>query len=281
MEHPDDVRELIRSLKADPPAVRWQAASRLVEAARQNHSGALAALADALGDAHAFVRWHAGLALARAGVEAARLSLYRVLVEGTPLSQAAAADAVGHLRKPDPAPLLRALESPHPSVRQSALEALTRLRERQLAGHLVMLLSDTSPGVRRAAAGALATMGDDHAIGPLTERLKDGSPLVRCSTAYALGARRARSAEPALLSRIHDPDPAVRRNVGWALGRLRVRTALPQLKQLSTDPALDGQVAHEADQAIAAISCSSWRGLGCLFRRRRVADAALVRLRDE
>jgi HEAT repeat protein len=281
MEHPGEVKELIRLLKADPPTVRWQAAARLAEAARHGHSGALAALADALGDEHAFVRWHAGLALARADVEAARLSLYRVLAEGTPLGQAAAADALGHMRKPDPAPLLRVLESPHPSVRQSALEALIRLRARRLVGRLVTLLSDTSPGVRRAAAGALAVMGDDHAIGPLIERLKDDSPLVRCSAAYALGARRARSAEPALLSRVTDPDPAVRRYVGWALGRLRARMALPHLQQLRTDPALDGQVAHEADQAIVAIVCGGWRRLGCLFRRRPNAGEALVRPRDE
>jgi len=268
MQHPDDVRDLIRSLKADAPGVRWQAAARLVAAARQDHSGAVAALADALGDEHAFVRWHAGVALAQAGGPAARAALYRVLAEGSPLSQAAAADAIGQLRNPDVAPLLRALDNPQPSVRQSALEALVRLRERRLAERLPALLRDSSPGVRRAAASALACMGDDHVVGALIERLEDESPLVRSSAAYALGARRAHAARSALLNRVDDPDPAVRRTVSWALGRLGGSDVLPPLQRLSNDPALDGQVAREARQAIEAIACRGWRRLGCLWRRR-------------
>jgi HEAT repeat protein len=265
MKHPVEVKELIRALKADQPAVRWQAAARLSDAVRKDHSGALAALVDALGDEHSFVRWHAGMALARAGTASARLSLYRALAEGTPLSQAAAADALGYMRRPDTAPLLRALDNTHASVRQSAVESLVRLGERQLASRLMALLGDTAPGVRRAAAGALACMGDDQAIGPLAERLKDESSLVRRSAAYALGARRARSALPALLASVGDAEPAVRRNIAWALGRVAAPTALPQLQQLLGDPALDGQVAAEADRAIVAINCRGWRRLSYLF----------------
>ena len=206
------------------------------------------------------------MALARAGTAPARLALYRALAEGTPLCQSAAADALGHVRRPDTAPLLRALDSTHPSVRQSAVESLARLGERQLASRLIDLLGDTAPGVRRAAAGALACMGDDRAIGPLAERLKDESSLVRRSAAYALGARRARSALPALLGGVGDPEPAVRRNIAWALGRVAAPTALPQLQQLLDDPALDGQVAAEADRAIVAINCHGWRRLRLFVR---------------
>lgn len=264
------MQQLIQSLTARQPAVRWQAAARLAEVARRSRE-ALTALDTALQDEHPFVRWQAAIALARARSPEAKTILYDTLRAGSPRAQSAVLDALGQMGGTDVSLLLRALEHEDASVRQSAVEALARQRVRAVAPRLVDLLRDPAPGVRKAAASALAHLWDARATPTLMERLEDASPLVRRSAAYALGARRIRMALPALLRALNDPQPEVRYTVAWALGRLGASEAIPHLEKLLHDSALDGMVALEAARAIRSMMCRGWRRLGCWLRRDHAA----------
>ena len=245
--------------KAEQAVTRWQSVSQLVNANREDLARHAPYLADALQDEHPFVRWKVGTALARCNRAMCLRILRTALEQGSPLGQASATDAILYLRKPDLKLLIGALTSQHALVRQSAAEVLARRRFRGVLPHLLERLSDGSPWVRRAAVSALGYLRDRRAVEPLIERLADESVLVRRSAAYALGALRAREAGGALMAALLDPDAVVRRNASWALGRIAVRAALPKLKLLLSDPALDGEVAEYAAQAIDVIHKRRWR----------------------
>lgn len=266
----------LQALKSENPADRWRAATRLIDAARSQQTEALAALADALGDDHPFVRWRAGWALALAHRPRAMATLLDELEGATPRRQAAAADALAYARGANPESLLRALSSQDALVRQSAAEVLGQLAYRQTVLRFITLLTDESPWVRRAAVRALGHIGDSHSTGLLCQRLADESPLVRRSAAYALGAMRDRDTMPALVMTLDDPDPQVRRNAAWGLGRIGNPAALPKLRALRSDTALDGDVAREAEAAIQAIERPGWQRLpGAVWSwfARRIASA--------
>ncbi len=245
--------DLVRSLRSKKPVDRWQAATRLLSAARSQQPEALAALAEALDDDHPFVRWCAGLTLAQADRPLATAILIDALEIGSPRRQAASADALAYARTVNAEALLQALDSREPLVRQGVAEALGRQRHRSALSHLTTLLEDNSIWVRRAAIQALGHIGDSGAVNPLTKCLTDESPWVRRSATYALGAMRARQAGPSLMAALDDPDPEVRRNAAWALGRIGDPVALPKLRALQAETALDGDVAKEAEAAIYAI----------------------------
>jgi len=251
--------DVVRLLKAERAVTRWQAVAQLMNGRRGDLARYASCLADALQDEHPFVRWQVGMALAQCNRAECLGALWATLEQGSPLGQASATDAMLYLRKPDFKPLLKALTSPHALVRQSAAEVLARRRFRGVLPFLLERLSDESPWVRRAAVSALGYLRDRRAVEPLIERLADESVLVRRSAAYALGALRARQAGHALMAALLDPDAVVRRNASWALGRIAARAALPKLEMLLNDPALDGEVAEYAGQAISAIHKRSWR----------------------
>jgi HEAT repeat protein len=236
----------------------WWDIRSLFSSAKAGDDSALSALVGALADAHPFSRWLAGKGLARS---AAGLRRLRDVVTGSaPVVQAAAADAFVYASTADASVLLPMLSSPDALMRQSAVEVLLRKRHRQLASHLGQLLGDSSLWVRRAAAAAVGHLGERAHIPVLTALLRDESFLVRRSAAYALGALRAREAVESLLYVLNDNDPVVRRNAAWSLGRIGDRTALPSLKALSQDTALEGDVAAEAQRALASIEpLSRWK----------------------
>lgn len=251
--------DAVLSLKAEQAVIRWRAASRLVSGRHEDLARYAPYLADALQDEHPFVRWKVGTALARCNRATCLRILRTALEQGSPLGRASATDAILYVRKPELKPLLGALSSQYALVRQSAAEVLARRRFRGVLPHLLERLSDESPWVRRAAVSALGFLRDRRAVEPLIQRLADESALVRRSAAYALGALRAREAVGVLMAALLDPDPVVRRNASWALGRTAARVALPKLKLLLNDPALDGEVAEYAAQAIQVIEKQLWR----------------------
>ena len=269
--------DLIRPLRSEKPVDRWQAATRLLDAARSQQPAALAALAEALEDDHPFVRWRAGLTLAQAGRPQATALLIDALEKGSPQRQAASADALAYACIVDAEPLLHALDSREALVRQSAAEALGRLRHKAAWPRLTALLEDSSIWVRRAAIRALGHIGDSGAVDSLTKCLTDESPWMRRGATYALGAMRARQAGPSLVPALDDPDPVIRRNAAWALGRIEDPVALPKLRALQADTALDGDVAREAEAAIYAIQQPALQRLSSAVHkwatRRRAAGA--------
>jgi len=235
---------------------KWQDIQRVSATFRAGDGTALSALVAALVDEHPFVRWLAGKSLAQSAVGIGRLR--EVLIGGSADAQAAAADAFLYAGSGDAGVLVSVLSSQDALVRQSAVEALMRKRHHQLAPHLGKLMGDPDPWVRRAAAAAAGHLGERSHVQMLVTLLRDESFLVRRSAAYALGALRANVAVESLMPALNDDDAGVRRNAAWSLGRIGARTALTQLKALSKDAALDGDVAAEAERAVAAIEKPSW-----------------------
>jgi HEAT repeat protein len=268
--------DLLQLLRSGNPADRWKAATHLVDAARSQQAEVLEALADALADSHPFVRWCAGMTLVQADRPQAIAMLVDALDKGPPHGRAAAADALAYVRKAKAEPLLQALTSEEVLVRQSAAEALGRLRYRSAISRLVTLLTDDSPWVRRAATRALAHIADANTVDPLTLRLGDDSPWVRRSAAYALGAMRSRQATSALIAALEDPDHQVRRNAIWALSRIKDSAALPTLRALQANTALDSEVAQEIKTAINAIQRPVWRWLSGILKKWSVRRAPSI-----
>ena len=233
---------------------KWQNIRRT--SAGAGDEAALSVLAAALVDDHPFVRWLAGKGLAQSAAGIGRLR--EALGGGVPGAQAAAADAFFYASTGDADVLVPALSSQDALVRQSAVEVLMRKRHRQLAPHLGKLMGDSNLWVRRAAAAAAGHLGERTHVRMLVALLRDESFLVRRSATYALGAVRAREAAEPLVHSLNDDDPGVRRNAAWSLGRIGDRMALPSLQALSKDSALDGDVAAEAERAVAAIEKPSW-----------------------
>jgi HEAT repeat protein len=135
---------------------------------------AATALAKALAEAKdEGLVWGAANALAALRTENATASLLRVLEEGGPVKQAAAAWVLGWQGVPAAIPSLRAAAmDPHLTVdvRAHATEALGVLRAREAVPELITTLSNESPELRYWAAYSLGQIGDPAAI-PALERV--------------------------------------------------------------------------------------------------------------
>ncbi len=259
------------ALQADSAAKRWQAIESLNNT-KLSDNNILAMLTKLLADEHPFVRWQAGLALAKNS--AGNQKLTETLTSNssaTALMRQAAADALRVTQSPLAfKALINTLNSDDALLRQSAVEALANQKNPEAIPHLVKALNDPVPWVRRAAAYALGHVGNQETAGVLITALRDSSVLVRRSAAYALGARRAKVALAQLKLTLSDKDALTRRNAAWALGRIGLPEAVPNLNQLLNDPALDGSIIATAKQAIQAITKPRWLqillGFGGRFR---------------
>jgi len=252
--------ELTAALQANSAATRWKAIAKynqsqspLVDAA------GLALFTQALADAHPFVRWQAGQALASAADGRPKLVAVLQNAAAATLTRSAAADALRATNLPPAhALLIEALSAPNDTLRQSAAEALAVQKNLAAVPHLITATKDSNPWVRRAAAYALGHLGSHDAVPTLIAALRDNVFLVRRSAAYALGALRAIEAVPQLKLALADRDALTRRNAAWALGRVGRREAVPELTQLLNDPALNGAVAATAAWAIETITKPRW-----------------------
>jgi HEAT repeat protein len=140
-----------------------------------HESSAATALARALeeeGDDDGLV-WEAAKALARLRAENAAPALLRVLKQGNPTKQTAAAWVLGWLGVSDTIPsLLATALNPHlqVEVRGHATEALGVMQASEAVPDLITLLSDASPELRYWAAYSLGQIGDPVSI-PELERV--------------------------------------------------------------------------------------------------------------
>jgi HEAT repeat protein len=179
------------------------------------------ALAAALQDPEARVRWHAAAALMQLG-RAAR---------GT-------------------APALRrAMDDAEWPVRNAAGRALEDVADEDAVPLLAQALADPSAETRYHAARALARVGPGSAaaVPVLTDALRDLDWEVRMESAWALAAVGAAgaSAEPALLAAMRDPDPQVRASAAWALAGIGAarEAAVPALRVALTDESREAREA--------------------------------------
>jgi HEAT repeat protein/beta-lactamase regulating signal transducer with metallopeptidase domain len=137
------------------------------------------------------------------------------------------------------AALTAALKDTDKDVRETALQALVRLRDPGIFDPLVQALSDAAADVRQHAAFGLGQMRDKRAVEPLSRALKDANGDVREQAAFALGQIRDRSAVAALTSVLKDTDEDVRQQAVFALGQLRDPAAIDALAIATHDTKAD------------------------------------------
>jgi len=123
--------------------------------------------------------------------------------------------------------LIGALGDADPLVREWAIEALSRRKDRSAAvKELLERLQDDRADVRWYAARALGKLGgaDDAVRRALTDALTDPDEYVRCFAAWALGVLHLKDAIPALRQRLLRDDRRRRgledQAIGVALARL-------------------------------------------------------------
>jgi HEAT repeat protein/beta-lactamase regulating signal transducer with metallopeptidase domain len=137
------------------------------------------------------------------------------------------------------AALTMALKDTDKEVRETALQALVRLRDPSVFEPLVQALSDPAPDVREQAAFGLGQFRDPRAVEPLTAALKDQNGEVRKQAVFALGQLRDRRAVPALTAALKDVDDDVREQAVFALGQLRDPAAYEALAAATRDAKAD------------------------------------------
>jgi HEAT repeat protein/beta-lactamase regulating signal transducer with metallopeptidase domain len=163
--------------------------------------------------------------------------------------------------------LIEALKDSDKEVRETALSALSRIRDPRVFEPLSTALHDSSPSVREQAAFALGQLRDARAVDPLTAALKDQNADVREQAAFALGQLRARSAVAALGAALKDADADVREQAVFALGQIRDASAIDAI-----GPALHDANASVREQAAFALG---------QIRDRRAVEPLISVLKDE
>jgi beta-lactamase regulating signal transducer with metallopeptidase domain len=144
--------------------------------------------------------------------------------------------------KADPkvvAALTEALKDSDKEVRESAMQALVRMRDPGIFEPLVQALKDASPDVRESAAFGLGQLRDKRAVAPLSGALKDASAEVREQVVFALGQIRDPATVDALAAALRDSSASVREQAAFALGQVRDERAIEPLVSVLKDSAAD------------------------------------------
>lgn len=153
--------------------------------------------------------------------------------------------------KADPkvvAALTAALQDTDKEVRESAMQALVRLRDPGIFDPLVQALKDASPDVRENAAFGLGQLRDKRAVAPLSGALKDSNAGVREKAVFALGQLRDPGSVDGLVGALSDSSASVREQAAFALGQIRDERAVQPLSA-----ALQDSVADVREQAAFAL----------------------------
>ncbi len=111
----------------------------------------------------------------------------RLLFKGSPLMQAAAAEALGYIGDERAiSPLIVTLKGADSALREISINALARLGGDEAIAHIEPLLQHYDEWTRRAAATAMATLGHKDAASTLMKMLTDDSEVVRDAADAAL-----------------------------------------------------------------------------------------------
>ncbi len=145
--------------------------------------------------------------------------------------------------------LTAAMKDTDLEVREHAVMALGRLRDKRATPALTAALADSSADVRENAAQALGQARDAAAVAPLVAALKDTDADVREQAAFALSQLRDPAAAPALAGLLADKEAQVRERAAFALGQIRDPAAVDGLILALKDPSPDVQ-----EQAAFALS---------------------------
>jgi HEAT repeat protein/beta-lactamase regulating signal transducer with metallopeptidase domain len=136
-------------------------------------------------------------------------------------------------------PLVLALKDSSPDVREQAVRGLAQMRDKRAVEPLMGVLKDTAADVREAAVQGLSELRDLRAFDGILAALRDESPAVREKAAFALGQFHDKRAVPALNAAVKDPNADVREHVVFALGQLRDVSAVEGLSAALRDEKAD------------------------------------------
>lgn len=159
-----------------------------------------------------FVRYNSAKMLARRGDRDARLTMEKVLKDGSPTSRASVARHLYGFSWFSVEPILKvALADEDARVREGAIYALCDLRELNAYNLMLTELKDEEDNVLQAAAWGLRDTQDSAAI-PVLELVLNtaNDPDVRVKALEALGQSDTPEAKPIVREAMNDSEPEVK-----------------------------------------------------------------------
>lgn len=171
----------------------------------------------------------------------------------------------------------RALEHEDPTVREWAVDALSRIGETEDVERLEEMLDDPFRKVQDAAAWGLVRMNPEAARDALLERLDSDDPVDQAVAAGVLGELADPRVVDALLPQLADPqvEPGVREIVAQALATAGDARAADPLADVAMDPGNAAQLRRTAAEVLATLGGGS--EVESALRRLLEADDEYVR----
>ena len=159
------------------------------------------------------------------------------------------------LASPAAAAWRRALQHDDATVRQWAIDALSRIGESEDVEQLVACLDDPYRKVSEAAAEGLVRLDPRTAQEVFVDRLESAGAEDVIIAARGLAALGATESLPQLIARLRDGDmpSGVRSAVAQALGELGDVGAATALTAVAVEPNLDLQLRRQAGEALAIL----------------------------
>lgn len=198
----------------------WRRASAAERLGKIGDPNAFRALARAMNDDEAEVRFRAATALGALGVREAIAPLIHALEEPSRWSSIRIADILAGMGHGVEGDLMRAFSKLPPPSRPLVLDILAKANARDAAPWIRERLADALPDVRARACHALGTLGSREDGPALVARLADDAWPVRAMAAKALGRLAVGDAIPALCDALRDRQWWVRANAAESLRRL-------------------------------------------------------------
>ncbi|MGH7726985.1 MAG: protein kinase domain-containing protein [Candidatus Eiseniibacteriota bacterium] len=270
------VREFLPLLSHTDPWIRVRAARLAVGSGDE---GAVPALIEMLGDAHAPARQEAIAALHGLRAKEAVPALIEMLRDADYQVQSSVIDALVGLADASAVPqLIELLADDFDLARRAAVEVLNAVATPEAIQDLVRALGDEDWWVRARAADALGSLGGDKVVQAAACLLETGGEPLRRHAIEILATAPGPAAVPVLLKALDDPDWWVRERAIDALGKAGdARAVMPLLLRVP----LEGNEAGLCVRALGAIGDP--RALGPLVaqldgERADVRDHALAAL---
>ena len=170
----------------------------------------------------------------------------------------------------------RALEHEDATVRQWAVDALSRIGDPADLALVVDALDDSFRKVQEIAAEGLMRMDSDHARGIFMQRLEAPDIMARVLAAQTLADMGETAAVPGMIEQLQDDslDDGVRDVMAQSLGRLGDSRAAMPLVELALDESADLQLRRSAADAVTLLPAEESRDA---LRRLEQADDAYIR----
>lgn len=194
-----------------------------------------------------------------------------------------AAIALGQMGDAAVSLLLEMANSPAPTTREAAIEALGITNTSRAVDRVIEALSDSNPNIRSAAVRALGESSSKGAVPQLLALLRDESSALRVQAAASL-ARLGPIAITGLITALRDGKASVRQLAASALGDIGSKDAVaPLIDLVSSDQSGARPEAIEAlgkigDPAAIVPILSALRTASVAARKKAIV--ALARFRD-